>query len=421
MILKKRGASWHLFFLQLKMRKCFSFVYLIPKHHPMKIFFRFLQLSILLTSILFAFPTEAQTVLSHAKNANPGQQEGVVYSLPRTTIKIDFIIEKNQRLKGPYSEFADKMLGISDVISSNEVQYSIVDAVITTLSEPDPEASFFLTFDEKSSRDGISTLVNLLPDGILSSYGIPDNGESNRVFIEKELINAPDQQRFTYYAERNLYQRIDTLVRKITIDTTVIRRNILQSSWVDRSPEQKARSAADFIQKIRESRFNLITGYQEINYGSSIAYMDNQLQKLESEYLSLFLGAENKRLIEQTIYFTPDSQADGFVTVAKFSEQNGVSGSEGRGENIQLQFIKSGNTSKIAGINANSIESVRINNSLIYRTPEIVDLNLSFKGKSITSVRLSINQLGVFLVAPITKTKMSFNPETGQLTSFSKE
>ena len=306
----------------------------------MKMIFRFLQCTLIPLTILASIQTEAQTVLSHAKNTNPGQQEGVVYSLPRTIIKIDFIIEKNQRLKGPYSEFADKMLGISNVIAANEVQYTIVDAVVTTVSEPDPDASFFITLDERSSKDGLSTLVNLLPNGILKSYGTPESSDINRTIVDKELINTPDQQRFTYYAERNLYQRVDTLVRKITIDTTVIRRNILQSSWVDRSPEQKARSAADFIQKIRESRFNLITGYQEINYGSSIAYMDNQLQKLESEYLSLFLGAENKRLIEQTIYFTPNSQTDGFVTVAKFSEQNGISGPEGRGENIQLQLIK---------------------------------------------------------------------------------
>ena len=387
----------------------------------MKMIFRFLQCTLIPLTILASIQTEAQTVLSHAKNTNPGQQEGVVYSLPRTIIKIDFIIEKNQRLKGPYSEFADKMLGISNVITANEVQYTIVDAVVTTVSEPDPDASFFITLDERSSKDGLSTLVNLLPNGILKSYGTPESSDMNRTIVDKELINTPDQQRFTYYAERNLYQRVDTLVRKITIDTTVIRRNILQSSWVDRSPEQKARSAADFIQKIRESRFNLITGYQEINYGSSIAYMDNQLQKLESEYLSLFLGAENKRLIEQTIYFTPNSQTDGFVTVAKFSEQNGISGPEGRGENIQLQLIKSGNTGKISGINTNSIESVRINNSLVYRTPEVVDLYLSFKGKNITSDRLSINQMGVFLVAPITRSKMIFNPETGQLTSFGKE
>lgn len=387
----------------------------------MKMIFRFLQCTLIPLTILASIQAEAQTVLSHAKNTNPGQQEGVVYSLPRTIIKIDFIIEKNQRLKGPYSEFADKMLGISNVIAANEVQYTIVDAVVTTVSEPDPDASFFITLDERSSKDGLSTLVNLLPNGILKSYGTPESSDINRTVVDKELINTPDQQRFTYYAERNLYQRVDTLVRKITIDTTVIRRNILQSSWVDRSPEQKARSAADFIQKIRESRFNLITGYQEINYGSSIAYMDNQLQKLESEYLSLFLGAENKRLIEQTIYFTPNSQTDGFVTVAKFSEQNGISGPEGRGENIQLQLIKSGNTGKISGINTNSIESVRINNSLVYRTPEVVDLYLSFKGKNITSDRLSINQMGVFLVAPITRSKMIFNPETGQLTSFGKE
>lgn len=51
----------------------------------------------------------------------------------------------------------------------------------------------------------------------------------------------------------------------------------------------KAREAADMISRIRESRFNLITGYQETNFSrETMEYMDKNLQRMLQDYISLF-------------------------------------------------------------------------------------------------------------------------------------
>ena len=66
---------------------------------------------------------------------------------------------------------------------------------------------------------------------------------------------------------------------------------ILKRTMVEKSPEQKAREAADFISKIKEDRFNLLTGYQEVSYNQeTLEYMDTQLKLLEKEYMKLFTG-----------------------------------------------------------------------------------------------------------------------------------
>ena len=69
---------------------------------------------------------------------------------------------------------------------------------------------------------------------------------------------------------------------------------------------EKANEAAQKILEIREARFHLISGYQEVNYGESMEYMNDQLKELENDYLELFLGKEVKSTGIQTIYYIPE-------------------------------------------------------------------------------------------------------------------
>ncbi len=110
---------------------------------------------------------------------------------------------------------------------------------------------------------------------------------------------------FSYYADYNRKKKIDTVVRKISIDTVTINRFLFKTSWVDKSDKEKANEAAQQILEIREARFHLISGYQEVNYGESMKYMNNQLKELENNYLELFLGKEVKTTDIQTVYYIP--------------------------------------------------------------------------------------------------------------------
>jgi hypothetical protein len=209
-------------------------------------------------------------------------------------------------------------------------------------------------------------------------------------------------------------------VRKITIDTTTIRRNILQSSWVDRSPEQKARAAADYIQKIRDSRFNLISGYQEVNYGNSILFMDEKLKIMEDEYVDLFVGKEIKTLKEQSVEFLPSKENIGIQLLARFSETGGLSALDSKSEPIQIEISPVGNTTAMNSENKNSGKDKIINN-LYYRTPEYVKVKVLYKGSVIAEKKLLISQLGSLSKAPISKTRLMFDANTGMVTTIKRD
>ncbi|MBK9290580.1 MAG: DUF4831 family protein [Bacteroidetes bacterium] len=353
-------------------------------------------------------------VSSGSKNT---ETPGFFYALPRTVFKINIIVEENERIKGPYAEFAKRMLGIDDVIMQDETQYAIKDIIVSTLTEPDPKTWFFVEFDERSSRDTRTLIFEMLDNGIiLAMDDAAVQRPLNSQHIETTMVNAPNQKHFRYFAEHNLFQRVDTIVRRITIDTTVIRRNILQTAWVDRNPEQKARASAEMIQKIRESRFNLISGFQEVNF-SQIPYMDKQMLKLEEEYLSLFTGMEVRTLTEHVVYFTPEADARGFQTVARFTEQNGILESGNRGEPIQLVIEPAGNSRELGSANLRN----RLNNALYYRIPETAEVSVIYKGKIYQRQRLPVSQLGSIAVAPASRTRLIFDPATGMATTIKRD
>lgn len=378
--------------------------------------------NVLLFSTLIYSTANAQVTVSHAKNGIPGQQEGFFYALPQTVLKVDFIVKKTTHTVGPYSSFAERMLGVSDAIKADFVSFEIMDALISTVAEPDPKAVFYVRLDERAAKDAVSTTFSQMGNGIILGAGDDvQNVDNESVNTIKHLVNSPDQKQFSYYAERNLYRRIDTIIRNITIDTTIIKRPVLQASWVDRSPEQKARSAADYIQTIRESRYNLVSGYQEINYGNTLIYMDQQLRQLEEAYLSLFLGHEHTVIEEFTVFFTPQKTDNGLKTIARFTEESGVIFSGTRGLPVQIELIPVGNTQLIPAVAENTLESITIVNSLLYRVPETVEIRLIYQDKLLDHTRISISQMGAIAVAPLNRTKLKFDAETGQIIQLKRD
>ncbi len=387
----------------------------------MKKSFTFLPIILLVISVLIGHNNcFSQIFISPAGSIKASDATGFYYALPQNLLKIDIILEKNTRYRGPYAEYAVKILGVDNFVKQDETVYTIRDVIITTISEPDPNAWFFVEFDEKGSKDAQSLVFSLQPDGIIIAA---DNAEHSSITsinrIEKQFVNAPESASFKYFAERNLYQRVDTIVRKITIDTTTIMHNVLQASWVDRNPEQKAKAAADMIHSLREKRLNLISGYQEINYGQSLIYMNDELLKLEQEYLGLFLGREFRSIEEQTIYFLPEAGKTGLQVLARLNENQGVVDSGSKGEALQIKIDPAGSTQSLSGLNAPS--KSRLSNIMYFRTPEYVNIEVLFKGKKLAHARKAISQFGPISNAPLSKTRLQFDPETGQVKTIRRE
>ena len=108
--------------------------------------------------------------------------EGLFYALPQTVIQVDIVVNKIQKVKGPFSEFADQMLGLSQVTSANSTEYEFKDIRLTAYTEPDPSEYYFIQLPARQ-KDRQAIELFLSNEGIISGVGAinqPENGKKQR-------------------------------------------------------------------------------------------------------------------------------------------------------------------------------------------------------------------------------------------------
>jgi hypothetical protein len=372
----------------------------------MKSFFRYLSLFVffLMLSSTMAYSQFSITKVQD-QNTNTAQ-DGFYYALPQTVLKVDLLIEKITTQKGPLSEFTQEYLGTSDYIKSNSVSYRLINVMVEPLAEADPEQIYYVQFPAARPKDAKPMGFSLTPMGTLAAFNAESNENviSEETDIQQTIIVSDDEDGFNYFADYNRTKKIDTIIRKITIDTVTIDRFLFKTSWVDKSQKEKANEAAMQIAKIRESRFNLITGYQEVNYGESMRYMDQQLNILEKRYLELFLGKETKTIETQTVYFIPSKEINS-KTLYRGSD----------GSTIDIKATASGSTAKLAET------PLAKQDNIYYRIPEFALVEITQNGNTHYRKKIAVSQFGIIAAAPLNKTRLQFDPLTGSLVRIIRE
>jgi len=234
-----------------------------------------------------------------------------------------------------------------------------------------------------------------------------------------DTLNA-DKEQFSNIVNTNLNEKIDTVIEKIMTDTSSFEKKVLKKTIEDKSVEQKAKDAAEYIMKVRNDRYALITGYSEVNYEKgSMEFMNRELKKLENEYLKLFTG--NSSTISQQYRFTfvPDKYDNlSLQPLFKFSNEKGilpVDSPIGNGVNI---LVKKQNETQVL---ENSITERNMNEKsrkgFFYRIPEYANISVKVGKETKTETRIMISQFGQVTNLPEMKSKIHFYPNSGAIKS----
>lgn len=359
------------------------------------------KLLLFLVFVVTCLNVNAQFVTNYAKNVNNKETDGFYYHLPRNIIKVDFTIEKSQEIKGKYYSYAKEMLNTDNYIKENKTTYAIKKVNINTLTEADPNMVFFVsTVTDEKSKENVNISLELNAEGVIQSFGKSDNlavTEEN-ILIENELLS--NEQLSDYYyipiVDEDDEEESNTKLTEHEIALTVI----------------------EEIKKLRVAYFDLITGYQEVNYGNTINYMVEQIKELENEYLGMFLGKTSSQTYTKTFYIIPEEGKNSIV-ISKFSETEGFNNKVG--ETVKINFTDLSVSSNINKLSKDDIENVTYNNKLFYRNPANATMNILFGDKSIYETRMKISQLGTVNLVPINKMKLTFDTNSGQILSIIKE
>jgi len=383
-------------------------------------FFRRLVLPALLLCSTFVY---AQINVVHIDNNTfPQTNEGIFYSLPRTVVNVTVKIDRIENYQGPYADYAQRYLGLKNVVQSNTIEYRIADINISTSFEPDPDQYYFVEFGDKVTKGEKTGMLSLTDAGIILGT-LPVTDTTSQVI---KLINTEEPpleyekdafgELFRNYADVSVFEKIDTIRRKVNIDTLTLERSYLKKTMVDKSPEQKAKEAADFLSKIRDNRFNLITGFQEVNYNKeTLEFMDAQLKNLEKEYLKLFTGVRiHKTMTFSYKYIPTQNQINTEIPIFKFNKSKGVQDLDaaGGGKVITIRVQRVGNTNSVSAYLQKAGKASK-SSGFYYRIPEYARVTVKVDDNTQEEQQCLINQLGLITNLPASKWRVLFHRETG--------
>lgn len=355
---------------------------------------------LLILFVALTLNTNAQYLTSFAKNINTAETDGFYYHLPRNIIKVDFTIEKTQNIKGKYHHYAKEMLNTDNYINENKTTYAIKSINISTFTEADPNMVFYIkpVYDEKG-KESVNINLELSSEGIIESFGCNVNSSESvdNIIIEKEL---PCNEQITdyYYIPIQDEEDDDESNNKLT-------------------EHEIALTIIEEIKNLRKAYFDLITGYQEVNYGTTINCMVEQIKELENEYLVMFVGKTITSTYTQSFYIIPEEDKN-TITLAKFSETEGFNNKAG--ETVKINFTDLSVSSNIK-MSKDDIEKITYANRLFYRNPANVTMQVFYGENKISENRFKISQLGNVSLISMSKMKLTFDPNTGQILSIIKE
>jgi hypothetical protein len=381
------------------------------------IFFHRLILAFVLLILIFSDNESIYAQLRVSRvNASemPAGKKGLLYNLPRTMINVELAVTKTQQFPGPLAEYAAEYLGLDNVIIKGSIYFSVENAAISSSTEADPNEVYLIEKEEKSSGeiwisfDKGSDLITIEKfDKTAAPKGFTSWNE--HLFEPPESANL-----FRKYTESPTREKIDTMIRRISVDTLVIEEKTFKRSMVKYTDQEKAQEAADKIKQIEKDKYNLMVGYQETAYSrEAMEYMYNRLEEERLEYMKLFTGVSVKETLKFTYEFFPDpGKEEQEYRLAALSKIAGIIAPDGQNDvkvifHADIPIIKP--PEAVAGLVAYT--------GFVYRVPATAQALLIVQGKEMDSRRFEILQFGPIMSLPQEFKRVEFDMETGALKS----
>lgn len=242
-----------------------------------------------------------------------------VYYLPQTALDITVTLHQETYTPGPYSAFAESLLGIAGDAPQAGDHWRIDSVAVATSEEADYTAAFavkrpkgstfpeWLTLSKSELLMAASTAPAFTPQGQSQRDGRADWPP----FTDLSTAQFVADKSSIFYS---VVQR----------DTTFVRVPVQRNVVVKESVEEKAKQAADLIFALRKKRVELICGDTELPTAPRMLQeMLDEISRVEAQYLSLFIGRWTSRRHAVRLRYTPSAKESSSM-LCRFSTQSGI-------------------------------------------------------------------------------------------------
>ena len=358
---------------------------------------------LLLTAVLIAgyFTASAKDDKKKGASEMGVFQGGVIYSLPRTGIRILAEVSQEKFYHGPYYEYASKYLGIKNVASSDGEQWKITDLKMETFGTPDPT-------EVHKANGAVASMLSLSDEGVLLGINCSVKSEATKSYTTDftPSVELPHD----IWTELSMHS---FLVGK---DSTK------RSGDKVKTFEEKAAEAGLDILKLRKRKALILASkYDRLPPdGQAYQVMVVELSKIISEYEALFIGKTYKVTHKYVFEVVPDVKANKALVAFRFSPVSGVlPESNVSGKPIMLELDPNQdlmhNSEQKATPGAGEISA----NGLFYRIPGSVVARLLSGSEVLAQSRFSMAQFGIVTPFPDGmingEYSIEFHPSTGAI------
>jgi hypothetical protein len=320
----------------------------------------------------------------------------LVYGLPLTVVDIEIETERIIEKPGPYSRFANDLLGLTDVIKKENEFWTVRGITVNTHQELDPAALYVIGASTIFQTNVLSLkkaglILDLNPE-IYNSSKYPSLGSES----DLSPLNVYDLGADEYFQDKR-----DTLYKIVSVDTAFVRIPYLVEKKQKLSIDQLAEKAAVRLMELRDGKHMILTGETNVFPQNEAAI--NEMNRLEKEYTELFTGKRLKEKRKFSYQVIPRKDLIGKqINICMFSESRGpVASSEKSGSPVMVEFVpemKTRNLNVISG-KANNSSSQKYD-KLFYRVPDVVNVKLTVGNEVLNSSRRLIYQLGDVVQLP---------------------
>ena len=242
-----------------------------------------------------------------------------VYYLPQTALDITVTLHQETYTPGPYSAFAESLLGIAGDAPQAGDHWRIDSVAVATSEEADYTAAFAVkrpkgsTFPEwlTLSKSGLLMAASTAPAFTPQGQSQRDGRADWPPFTDLSTAQFVADKSSIFYS---VVQR----------DTTFVRVPVQRNVVVKESVEEKAKQAADLIFALRKKRVELICGDAELPTAPHMLQeMLDEISRVEAQYLSLFIGRWTSRRHAVRLRYTPSAKESSSM-LCRFSTQSGI-------------------------------------------------------------------------------------------------
>ena len=321
----------------------------------------------------------------------PGEDEGIVYFLPKTMLEVNVIATRITYHPGELCQYANQYLRMNNVSPEPETYWEIKQIEVRSAGVPDSTKAYLVKLKDKSSMSN----VELTEEGL----------------IEAINTSAPEKMPMEYVLEKP--QKHENPRRYMTED-------ILLAG----SSAKMADLTAKEIYNIRESKNLILRGQADAmpKDGASLQLVIDNLDTQEKALTQLFTGTTDREDKVFTAHIVPQDGLTDKVAL-RFSRSLGVLPAEDlAGEPI---YINLKSTVPLPTVIEDNKKNKKLEGA-IYNIPGKGKVTVSYQGKTCFEAELPITQFGTteVLVNDLFKkvnTRVIFNPETGSILKIDKD